>query len=162
MDSNSNRHEFLPCRVVEARGFAPVSISALEPMRHIAMLSGAGASSPASPTSKSSGSSTSGASGTFGQEELQSFFSRRFVSHHAGRRACFQMPRTHANSAAMSSLLVSPLFVSHAAQNERAFNPPVPTPNTSFERTRSGRPLQAFISFSALRSLPTRASQLKR
>ncbi len=35
-----------------------------------------------------------------------------------------------------------------------------PTPNPSFERTRSGRLLQAFISFSALRSLPPRASQL--
>ena len=34
--------------------------------------------------------------------------------------------------------------------------------NPSFERTRSGRPLQAFISFSALRALPPRAAQLKR
>ena len=34
--------------------------------------------------------------------------------------------------------------------------------NPSFEPTRSGRPLQAFISFSALRSLPPRAAQLKR
>ena len=34
--------------------------------------------------------------------------------------------------------------------------------NTSFEPTRSGRPLQAFISFSALRALPPRAAQLKR
>ena len=32
----------------------------------------------------------------------------------------------------------------------------------SFEPTRSGRPLQAFISFSALRALPPRAAQLKR
>ena len=36
------------------------------------------------------------------------------------------------------------------------------TPNPSFEPTRSGRPLQAFISFSALRALPPRAAQLKR
>ena len=35
-------------------------------------------------------------------------------------------------------------------------------PNPSFEPTRSGRPLQAFISFSALRVLPPRAAQLKR
>ena len=34
--------------------------------------------------------------------------------------------------------------------------------NPSFESTRSGRPLQAFISFSALRALPPRAAQLKR
>ena len=34
--------------------------------------------------------------------------------------------------------------------------------NPSFEPTRSGSPLQAFISFSALRSLPPRAAQLKR
>ena len=33
--------------------------------------------------------------------------------------------------------------------------------NPSFEPTRSGRPLQAFISFSALRGLPPRAAQLK-
>ena len=35
-------------------------------------------------------------------------------------------------------------------------------PNPSFVPTRSGRPLQAFISFSALRALPPRAAQLKR
>ena len=34
--------------------------------------------------------------------------------------------------------------------------------NPSFEPTRSGRPLRAFISFSALRALPPRAAQLKR
>ena len=34
--------------------------------------------------------------------------------------------------------------------------------NPSFERTRRGRPLQAFTSFWALRGLPQRASQLKR
>ena len=34
--------------------------------------------------------------------------------------------------------------------------------NPSFEPTRSGRLLQAFISFSALRVLPPRAAQLKR
>ena len=34
--------------------------------------------------------------------------------------------------------------------------------NPSFEPTRSGRPLQAFISFSALRALPPRAAQLER
>ena len=34
--------------------------------------------------------------------------------------------------------------------------------NPSFEPTRSGRPLQAFISFSAFRALPPRAAQLKR
>ena len=34
--------------------------------------------------------------------------------------------------------------------------------NPSFEPTRSDRPLQAFISFSALRALPPRAAQLKR
>ena len=34
--------------------------------------------------------------------------------------------------------------------------------NPSFEPTHSGRPLQAFISFSALRALPPRAAQLKR
>ena len=34
--------------------------------------------------------------------------------------------------------------------------------NPSVEPTRSGRPLQAFISFSALRALPPRAAQLKR
>ena len=36
------------------------------------------------------------------------------------------------------------------------------TPNHSFEPTRSGRLLQAVISFSALRTLPARAAQLKR
>ena len=36
------------------------------------------------------------------------------------------------------------------------------TPNPSFERTRHGSPLQALISFWALRGLPRRASQLKR
>ena len=34
--------------------------------------------------------------------------------------------------------------------------------NPSFEPTRSGRPLQAFISSSALRALPPRTAQLKR
>ena len=34
--------------------------------------------------------------------------------------------------------------------------------NPSFEPTRSGRPIQAFISFSALRALPPRAAQLER
>ena len=34
--------------------------------------------------------------------------------------------------------------------------------NPSFEPTRSGRPLQAFISFSALRTPPPRAAQLER
>ena len=34
--------------------------------------------------------------------------------------------------------------------------------NPSFEPTHSGSPLQAFISFSALRALPPRAAQLKR
>ena len=34
--------------------------------------------------------------------------------------------------------------------------------NPSFEPTRSGRPLQAFILFSALRALPPRATQLTR
>ena len=34
--------------------------------------------------------------------------------------------------------------------------------NPSFKPTRSGRPLQAVISFSALRALPPRAAQLKR
>ena len=34
--------------------------------------------------------------------------------------------------------------------------------NPSFEPTRSGRPLQAIIPFSALRALPPRAAQLKR
>ena len=36
------------------------------------------------------------------------------------------------------------------------------TPNTSFERTHSGSPRLAFISFSAKPVLPPRASQLKR
>ena len=44
----------------------------------------------------------------------------------------------------------------------QSFRAPTATPNPSFERTRSGRLLQAFISFSALRSPPPRASQLKR
>ena len=35
-------------------------------------------------------------------------------------------------------------------------------PNPSFERTHTGMPLQAFISFWALRVLPVRAAQLKR
>ena len=39
---------------------------------------------------------------------------------------------------------------------------PPPTPNPSFERTHHGSPLQALISFWALRGLPRRASQLKR
>ena len=42
-----------------------------------------------------------------------------------------------------------------AASSNPSFNP-------SFEPTRSGRPLQAIISFSALRALPPRAAQLKR
>ena len=43
----------------------------------------------------------------------------------------------------------------------RSFVTP-PTPNPSFERTRSGKPPLAFISFSAKAGLPPRASQLKR
>ena len=39
---------------------------------------------------------------------------------------------------------------------------PPPTPNPSFERTHHGSPLQALISFWALRGLPRCASQLKR
>ena len=39
---------------------------------------------------------------------------------------------------------------------------PLPTPNPSFERTCSGKPALAFISFSAKAGLPPRASQLKR
>jgi hypothetical protein len=35
-------------------------------------------------------------------------------------------------------------------------------PNPSFERTHTGMPLQALISFWALRVLPARAAQLKR
>ena len=38
----------------------------------------------------------------------------------------------------------------------------LPPPNPSFERTHHGRPLQAFISFWALRALPRCASQLER
>ena len=37
-----------------------------------------------------------------------------------------------------------------------------PRPNPSVERTRTGRPLQALISFWALRVLPARAAHLKR
>ena len=37
-----------------------------------------------------------------------------------------------------------------------------PRPNPSVERTRAGRPLQALISFWALRVLPARAAHLKR
>ena len=44
----------------------------------------------------------------------------------------------------------------------QSFRAPTATPNPSFEMTRSGRLLQAFISFSALRTPPPRASQLKR
>ena len=47
-----------------------------------------------------------------------------------------------------------------AMQAKEAFH--TETPNPSFERTRHGSPLQAFISFWALRGLPQRASQLKR
>ena len=48
-------------------------------------------------------------------------------------------------------------------RSERAVCSVAPaTPNPSFEPTRYGRPLQAFISFSALRALPPRAAQLKR
>ena len=43
-----------------------------------------------------------------------------------------------------------------------SFRAPTATPNPSFERTRHGSPLQALISFWALRGLPRRASQLKR
>ena len=43
----------------------------------------------------------------------------------------------------------------------RSSSPP-PTPNPSFERTHHGSPLQALISFWALRGLPRCASQLKR
>ena len=54
---------------------------------------------------------------------------------------------------------VAQAFLSHAwrcvhAKGLRA--------NPSFEPTRSGRPLQAVISFWALRALPPRAAQLKR
>ena len=38
----------------------------------------------------------------------------------------------------------------------------LPRPNPSVERTRAGRPLQALISFWALRVLPVRAAHLKR
>ena len=35
-------------------------------------------------------------------------------------------------------------------------------PNPSFERTHHGRPLQAFISFWALRAVPERSAHVKR
>ena len=52
--------------------------------------------------------------------------------------------------------------VLHLIRVWRMFRCPRVTPNPSFEPTRSGRPLQAFISFWALRVLPPRAAQLKR
>ena len=42
------------------------------------------------------------------------------------------------------------------------FKLPVPTPNPSIERTRSGGAGLAFISFWALRALPARAAHIKR
>ena len=66
----------------------------------------------------------------------------------------FVLPSIQSTSAATS----------HAAwsQEKSRFRSLRARPNPSFKRTRSGRPLQAFISFSALRALPPRAAQLKR
>ena len=50
--------------------------------------------------------------------------------------------------------------VSVASQGQSASR--LPTPNPSIERTRTGRQLQAFISFWALRCLPARAAHVKR
>ena len=47
-----------------------------------------------------------------------------------------------------------------AMQAKDAFH--TETPNPSIERTRTGRALQAFISFWALRALPARAAHVKR
>ena len=55
------------------------------------------------------------------------------------------VPRTH------------PFWVQSSCGRRRT-----PAPNPSFERTRSGRPRTAFISFWAMRVLPARAAQVKR
>ena len=47
----------------------------------------------------------------------------------------------------------------HQIQVERCHEP---TPNPSIERTRTGRALQALISFWALRALPAQAAHVKR
>ena len=57
----------------------------------------------------------------------------------------------------VQSLIVQ---VSVARQGQSA--PRLPTPNPSIERTRTGRQLQAFISFWALRCPPARAAHVKR
>ena len=51
--------------------------------------------------------------------------------------------------------------VTLGAAKGTSYSPPR-QPNQSLKRTRTGRPLQAFISFWALRVLPARAAQLKR
>ena len=48
------------------------------------------------------------------------------------------------------------------SRDTAAFAFALEAPNPSFERTHNGRPLQALISFWALRVLPSRAAQLKR
>ena len=58
-------------------------------------------------------------------------------------------------------LTMSPCRHSHRGLAPHKFAPMLGA-HPSFERTRYGRPLQAFISFSALRALPPRAAQLKR
>ena len=73
-----------------------------------------------------------------------------------------QLGRAAAESNAMNATL-SPIPSFRPCVSERAVRSVArATPNPSFERTRYGSPLQAFISFSALRALPPRAAQLKR
>jgi hypothetical protein len=73
--------------------------------------------------------------------------------------ACHREARAHLHSSkpqspkrCSQSLPLSAAFTAAAMQ----------APNPSFERTHNGRPLQALISFWALRVLPSRAAQLKR
>jgi hypothetical protein len=73
--------------------------------------------------------------------------------------ACHREASAHSHSSKPQSpkrCFQSPPFsASFAARAMQA-------PNPSFERTHNGRPLQALISFWALRVLPSRAAQLKR
>jgi hypothetical protein len=73
--------------------------------------------------------------------------------------ACYRVVSAHSQS----SKPQSPTRCSQSLPFSASFTPEaVQAPNPSFERTHNGRPLQALISFWALRVLPSCAAQLKR
>jgi hypothetical protein len=75
-------------------------------------------------------------------------------------RACVP-PRGSCTLAVIKAPLSEPLFPKSSSSTSFTAAA-MQAPNPSFERTHNGRPLQALISFWALRVLPSRAAQLKR